>query len=83
MNKCLLWFHGWVQSGAETRVLTSALTFGSKSGFEELLELFNRHHKLSEILKEKSGKGRVPSHKIPRSLLSMGFTSNLITVLFR
>ncbi|XP_075870862.1 Fanconi anemia group I protein isoform X2 [Nelusetta ayraudi] len=55
----------------------------SKSGFEELLELFNRHHKLSEILREKSGKGRVPSHKIPRSLLSMGFTANLITVLFR
>ncbi|XP_015259736.1 PREDICTED: Fanconi anemia group I protein [Cyprinodon variegatus] len=55
----------------------------NKSRFEELLELFNKHHKLSEILKEKSGKGRAPSHKTPRSLLSMGFVSTLITVLFR
>uniref|UniRef100_A0AAQ5YBY8 FA complementation group I n=1 Tax=Amphiprion ocellaris TaxID=80972 RepID=A0AAQ5YBY8_AMPOC len=55
----------------------------SKSCFEELIELFSRYHKLSEILKEKSGKGRVPSHKTPRSLLSMGFTSTLVTVLFR
>ncbi|KAF1387005.1 hypothetical protein PFLUV_G00100770 [Perca fluviatilis] len=55
----------------------------SKSRFEELMELFNRYHKLSEILKEKSGKGRVPSHKTPRSLLSLGFVSTLLTVLFR
>uniref|UniRef100_A0A8C5DPJ8 FA complementation group I n=1 Tax=Gouania willdenowi TaxID=441366 RepID=A0A8C5DPJ8_GOUWI len=55
----------------------------SKSGFEELIELFNRYHKLSEILKEKSGKGRVPSNKSPRSLLSMSFTSTLVTALFR
>ncbi|CAJ1057263.1 Fanconi anemia group I protein [Xyrichtys novacula] len=55
----------------------------SKSHFEELLELFHRYHKLSEILKEKSGKGRVPSNKIPRSLLSLGFVSTLLTVLFR
>ncbi|KAM8750534.1 Fanconi anemia group I protein isoform 1-T2 [Acanthopagrus schlegelii] len=55
----------------------------SKSRFEELMELFNRYHKLSEILKEKSGKGRVPSHKTPRSLLSLGFISTLLTVLFR
>ncbi|XP_078113590.1 Fanconi anemia group I protein isoform X2 [Sander vitreus] len=55
----------------------------SKSRFEELMELFNRSHKLSEILKEKSGKGRVPSHKTPRSLLSLGFISTLLTVLFR
>uniref|UniRef100_A0A3Q2QG22 FA complementation group I n=1 Tax=Fundulus heteroclitus TaxID=8078 RepID=A0A3Q2QG22_FUNHE len=55
----------------------------SKARFEELLQLFNRHHKLAEILKEKSGKGRAPSHKTPRSLLSMGFVSTLITVLFR
>ncbi|XP_034542605.1 Fanconi anemia group I protein [Notolabrus celidotus] len=54
-----------------------------KSHFEELLELFNRYHKLSDILKEKSGKGRVPSHKTPRSLLSLGFISTLLTVLFR
>ncbi|XP_026167020.2 Fanconi anemia group I protein isoform X2 [Mastacembelus armatus] len=55
----------------------------SKSHFEDIMELFNHYHKLSEILKEKSGKGRVPSHKIPRSLLSLGFISTLLTVLFR
>ncbi|KAM9352409.1 Fanconi anemia group I protein [Symphorus nematophorus] len=55
----------------------------SKSRFEELMELFNRYHKLSEILKEKSGKGRVPSNKTPRSLLSLGFVSTLLTALFR
>ncbi|XP_068595164.1 Fanconi anemia group I protein [Brachionichthys hirsutus] len=55
----------------------------SKSRFEALMELFNRYQKLSEILKEKSGKARVPSHKAPRSLLSMGFISSLLTVLFR
>uniref|UniRef100_A0A3Q3A1Z5 FA complementation group I n=1 Tax=Kryptolebias marmoratus TaxID=37003 RepID=A0A3Q3A1Z5_KRYMA len=54
----------------------------NKVHFEGLIELFNRHYKLSEILKEKSGKGRSPSNKIPRSLLSMGFISTLITVLF-
>lgn len=75
-------FLAWQQQ-VEAQVIFSVCMFGSKSGFEELLELFNRHHKLSEILREKSGKGRVPSHKIPRSLFSMGFTSNLITVLFR
>ncbi|KAF7660465.1 hypothetical protein LDENG_00280970 [Lucifuga dentata] len=55
----------------------------SKSSFEEVLELFNRYHKLSEILKEKSRKGRVPSHKTPRSLLSTGFISTLLAGLFR
>ncbi|XP_051239355.1 Fanconi anemia group I protein isoform X2 [Dicentrarchus labrax] len=55
----------------------------SKSCFEDLMELFNRYHKLSEILKEKSGKGRVPSNKTPRSLLSLGFISTLLSVLFR
>ncbi|XP_070764117.1 Fanconi anemia group I protein [Enoplosus armatus] len=55
----------------------------SKSRFEELMELFNRYNKLSEILKEKSGKVRVPSNKTPRSLLSLGFVSTLLTVLFR
>uniref|UniRef100_A0A8C7NPN1 FA complementation group I n=1 Tax=Oncorhynchus mykiss TaxID=8022 RepID=A0A8C7NPN1_ONCMY len=53
----------------------------SKSLFEELLELFSRYNKLSEILKEKSGKGK--SSKSPRSLLSMGFVSTLLTALFR
>uniref|UniRef100_A0A3Q3C1A7 FA complementation group I n=1 Tax=Haplochromis burtoni TaxID=8153 RepID=A0A3Q3C1A7_HAPBU len=55
----------------------------SKRCFEEIIELFSRYHKLSEILKEKSGKGRVPSHKTPRSLFSMGIISTSITVLFR
>ncbi|KAM9754129.1 Fanconi anemia group I protein isoform 1-T1 [Menidia menidia] len=55
----------------------------NKSRFEELIELFNHYNKLSEILKEKSGKGRVPSNKTSRSLLSMGFASTLVTVLFR
>ncbi|XP_068458820.1 Fanconi anemia group I protein isoform X2 [Clinocottus analis] len=55
----------------------------SKSCFEEVMELFNCYHKLAEILKEKSGKGRVPSNKSPRSLLSLGFISTLLTVLFR
>ncbi|KAM6926892.1 Fanconi anemia group I protein [Lycodopsis pacificus] len=55
----------------------------SKSCFQELVELFNRYHKLAEILKEKSGKSRVPSNKSPRSLLSLGFISTLLTVLFR
>nr|XP_029523650.1 Fanconi anemia group I protein isoform X2 [Oncorhynchus nerka] len=53
----------------------------SKSLFEELLELISRYNKLSEILKEKSGKGK--SSKSPRSLLSMGFVSTLLTALFR
>ncbi|CAL8359654.1 unnamed protein product [Lota lota] len=54
----------------------------SKSGLEELLELFQRYQKLAEILKEKSGRGRA-SAKPPRSLLSMGFVSTLLTTLFR
>ncbi|XP_011605603.1 Fanconi anemia group I protein isoform X1 [Takifugu rubripes] len=55
----------------------------SKNRFEEVVELFSRYNKLSEILKEKAGKGRVLSHKTPRSLLSMGFISTLLTLLFR
>uniref|UniRef100_A0A3Q2XTV3 FA complementation group I n=1 Tax=Hippocampus comes TaxID=109280 RepID=A0A3Q2XTV3_HIPCM len=55
----------------------------SKSAFEELVELFNRYYKLCEILREKSGKGRQASNKIPRSLLSMGFISTLVTALFQ
>lgn len=55
----------------------------SKSRFEEFMQLFNHYHKLSEVLREKSGKGRVPSHKAPRSLLSLGFISTVLTVLFR
>ncbi|XP_058264608.1 Fanconi anemia group I protein isoform X2 [Hemibagrus wyckioides] len=55
----------------------------SKSRFQDVLELFNRYHKLAEILREKSGKGRTPSSKTPRSLLSVGFVSTLLTALFR
>ncbi|KAM4619355.1 Fanconi anemia group I protein [Polymixia lowei] len=54
----------------------------SKTCFEEVMGLFNHYHKVSEIIKEKSGKSRVSS-KTPRSLLSMGFVSTLLTVLFR
>ncbi|CAG03441.1 unnamed protein product, partial [Tetraodon nigroviridis] len=55
----------------------------SKSRFEDVMELFSRYNKLSEILKEKAGKGRASSHKTPRSLLSMGFISTLLPLLFR
>uniref|UniRef100_A0A8B9K3E1 FA complementation group I n=1 Tax=Astyanax mexicanus TaxID=7994 RepID=A0A8B9K3E1_ASTMX len=54
----------------------------SKNRFEEILELFKRYQKLTEILREKSGKGRTPHSKPPRSLLSMGFVSTLLTALF-
>ncbi|KAL0968448.1 hypothetical protein UPYG_G00266970 [Umbra pygmaea] len=53
----------------------------SKSILENVLELFNRYNKLSQILREKSGK--IKSSKSPRSLLSMGFVSTLLTALFR
>ncbi|XP_035379420.1 Fanconi anemia group I protein [Electrophorus electricus] len=55
----------------------------SKSRFQDVLELFHRYYKLSEILREKSGKGRSPSSKTPRTLLSMQFVSSLLTALFR
>ncbi|KAI4888539.1 hypothetical protein NFI96_013036 [Prochilodus magdalenae] len=55
----------------------------SKNRFQEVLELFNRYHKLADILREKSGKGRTPASKTPRSLLSLGFVSTLLTALFR
>ncbi|XP_062847269.1 Fanconi anemia group I protein [Trichomycterus rosablanca] len=55
----------------------------NKNRFQDILELFNRYHKLAEILKEKSGKGRTSSNKTPRSLLSVGFVSILLTALFR
>ncbi|XP_075996849.1 Fanconi anemia group I protein [Genypterus blacodes] len=55
----------------------------SKSGFEDVMALFTCYHKLSEILKEKSGKSRAPSNKTHRSLLSVGFVSTLLTGLFR
>lgn len=55
----------------------------SKNRFEEVMELFSRYNKLSEVLREKAGKARVLSYKTPRSLLSMGFISTLLTLLFR
>ncbi|KAG8440655.1 hypothetical protein GDO86_006412 [Hymenochirus boettgeri] len=56
----------------------------SKSKFEDILGLFKCYSKLSEILKEKTGKGRQPgSNKMARSLLSINFVSTLLMVLFR
>ncbi|CAL1595500.1 unnamed protein product [Knipowitschia caucasica] len=55
----------------------------NKTCFEGIIELFNRYHKISEILKEKAGKGRVASNKTPRSLLSMNYISILLPALFR
>ncbi|RXN24035.1 Fanconi anemia group I isoform X1 [Labeo rohita] len=54
----------------------------SKNHFEDILELFKRYHKVSEILRERAGKGRPMSSKTPRSLLSLGFISTLLTALF-
>ncbi|XP_073687572.1 Fanconi anemia group I protein isoform X2 [Garra rufa] len=55
----------------------------SKNHFEDVLELFKHYHKVSDILKERAGKGRPASSKTPRSLLSLGFISTLLTALFR
>ncbi|XP_043084247.1 Fanconi anemia group I protein isoform X2 [Puntigrus tetrazona] len=55
----------------------------NKNHFEDVLELYKRYHKVSEILKERTGKGRSTSSKTPRSLLSLGFVSTLLTALFR
>ncbi|XP_072421259.1 Fanconi anemia group I protein isoform X2 [Chiloscyllium punctatum] len=56
----------------------------SLNQFENIISLFNRYHKLSDLLKEKSGKGKSPSsNKTARSLLSFSFVSCLLTALFR
>ncbi|XP_060709257.1 Fanconi anemia group I protein isoform X1 [Hemiscyllium ocellatum] len=56
----------------------------SLNQFENIISLFNRYHKLSDLLKEKSGKGKSPSsNKTARSLLSFSFVSSLLTALFR
>ncbi|XP_057280251.1 Fanconi anemia group I protein [Pezoporus wallicus] len=56
----------------------------SKSKFEDVLGLFTCYNKLSEILKEKAGKNKPNlGNKTPRSFLSMGFISTLLTALFR
>ncbi|XP_023673035.1 Fanconi anemia group I protein isoform X6 [Paramormyrops kingsleyae] len=55
----------------------------SRSRLEELLELFNRYHRLSEMLKEKCSKGKASSSKPGRSLLSLGCVGTLLKALFR
>ncbi|NWH63609.1 FANCI protein, partial [Geococcyx californianus] len=56
----------------------------SKNNFEDVLGLFTCYNKLSEILKEKTGKNKSAlSNKTARSFLSMGFVSTLLTALFR
>ncbi|KAM4677003.1 Fanconi anemia group I protein [Discoglossus pictus] len=56
----------------------------SKSKFDDILGIFKCYIKLSDILKEKSGKGRTSgNNKTARSLLSIGFVSSLLTALFR
>ncbi|XP_043934143.1 Fanconi anemia group I protein [Protopterus annectens] len=56
----------------------------SKNRFEDVLGLFNCYHKLSEILKDKLGKGKSSANtKMSRSLLSLRFVSHLLTALFR
>uniref|UniRef100_A0A4W3ITH4 FA complementation group I n=1 Tax=Callorhinchus milii TaxID=7868 RepID=A0A4W3ITH4_CALMI len=56
----------------------------SVNRFQDVLSLFHRHHKLWELLKEKSGKGKpASSWKSPRSLLTFHFLSHLLTNLFR
>ncbi|XP_051896253.1 Fanconi anemia group I protein isoform X2 [Pristis pectinata] len=56
----------------------------SANRFEDVISLFNCYYKLSELLKEKSGKGKsLSSSKTTRSLLTFGFVSRLLTALFR
>uniref|UniRef100_A0A8C5MGA8 FA complementation group I n=1 Tax=Leptobrachium leishanense TaxID=445787 RepID=A0A8C5MGA8_9ANUR len=56
----------------------------SKSKFEDVLGLFKCYSKLSDILKEKAGKGKSSgNNKMSRSLVSMGFVCTLLTALFR
>ncbi|XP_078097436.1 Fanconi anemia group I protein isoform X2 [Mustelus asterias] len=56
----------------------------SMNRFEDVISLFNRYHKLSDLLKDKSRKGKSPSSsKTARSLLSFSFVSCLLTALFR
>ncbi|XP_042328112.1 Fanconi anemia group I protein [Sceloporus undulatus] len=56
----------------------------NKSKFEDVLGLFKCYSKLSEILKEKTGKSKLSmANKIPQSFLSMGFVCTLLTALFR
>ncbi|KAJ8343925.1 hypothetical protein SKAU_G00312540 [Synaphobranchus kaupii] len=54
----------------------------SKSCFEDVLQLFGRWHKLSDILKEKSSKSKSPFSRTG-SQLSLSCVSTLLTALFR
>ncbi|XP_036590709.1 Fanconi anemia group I protein isoform X1 [Trichosurus vulpecula] len=56
----------------------------SKNKFEEVLSLFKCYSRLSDILKEKAGKGKsTMANKTVRSFLSMKFVSTLLVALFR
>ncbi|XP_007479412.1 Fanconi anemia group I protein isoform X2 [Monodelphis domestica] len=56
----------------------------SKNKFEEILSLFKCYSRLSDILKEKAGKGKsTMANKTVRSFLSMKFVSTLLVALFR
>uniref|UniRef100_A0A8B9WGC6 FA complementation group I n=1 Tax=Bos mutus grunniens TaxID=30521 RepID=A0A8B9WGC6_BOSMU len=56
----------------------------SKTKFETILSLFMCYKKLSDILNEKSGKGKTKMANRPTdSFLSMKFVSDLLTALFR
>nr|XP_020021060.1 Fanconi anemia group I protein isoform X3 [Castor canadensis] len=56
----------------------------SKNKFEEVLSLFMCYKKLSDILSEKTGKGKLKvTNKTNDSFLSLKFVSDLLTALFR
>ncbi|XP_043345653.1 Fanconi anemia group I protein isoform X2 [Cervus canadensis] len=56
----------------------------SKTKFETILSLFMCYKKLSDILNEKSGKGKTKmANRTTDSFLSMKFVSDLLTALFR
>uniref|UniRef100_A0A8C2P6I3 FA complementation group I n=1 Tax=Capra hircus TaxID=9925 RepID=A0A8C2P6I3_CAPHI len=56
----------------------------SKTKFETILSLFMCYKKLSDILNEKSGKGKTKmASRTTDSFLSMKFVSDLLTALFR
>uniref|UniRef100_A0A4X2KHM0 FA complementation group I n=1 Tax=Vombatus ursinus TaxID=29139 RepID=A0A4X2KHM0_VOMUR len=56
----------------------------SKNKFEEILSLFKCYSRLTDILKEKAGKGKsTMANKTVRSFLSMKFVSTLLVALFR
>ncbi|XP_048185843.1 Fanconi anemia group I protein [Perognathus longimembris pacificus] len=56
----------------------------SKNKFEEILSLFMCYKKLSDIVNEKTGKGKSKmANKTNESFLSMKFVSDLLTALFR